>query len=456
MKKKFIAILLVLTSAITLFGCSKSDSKVFNIYCWNNEFYKLFLNYYPDVDKEKSGEAGGTDYLKDGTKIVWTEVANKDNAYQNALDAALPETGAKKAVDMFLVEADYALKYVNGSYAEDVKGVIGLTDTDLANQYKYTQDIVTDSNGVLKGVSWQACPGLFAYRRSIANDVLGSDDPDTVQAAIADWDKFNALAPTMKTAGYKMLSGYDDSYRAFSNNITTKLVDSSDIIQMESNPQINAWIDQTKTFTTNEYNNKSILWDTQWAADQGEGGDVFGYFYSTWGINFSLKGYAIKDTEAAEELGNGTYGDWAVCQGPASYYWGGSWLCAAKSTDQPELVKDIMKAFTCNSEIMTQITKDTLDFTNNKPAMVALGNDATFGPANCGIIGGQNHISLFVAAADKIAMDYTSPYDQGLNENIQTAMHDYFAGTVDKATAWANFYTKIATVYPELKKPSNN
>lgn len=32
---------------------------------------------------------------------------------------------------------------------------LGITDADLANQYQYTKDIVTDSNGVLKGVSWQ-------------------------------------------------------------------------------------------------------------------------------------------------------------------------------------------------------------------------------------------------------------------------------------------------------------
>lgn len=39
----------------------------------------------------------------------------------------------------------------------------------------------------------QATPGLFAYRRSIAKDVLGTDDPEQVQAAVADWDKFNAV-----------------------------------------------------------------------------------------------------------------------------------------------------------------------------------------------------------------------------------------------------------------------
>ena len=34
---------------------------------------------------------------------------------------------------------------------------LGITDADLADQYSYTQSIVTDSTGKLKGSSWQAC-----------------------------------------------------------------------------------------------------------------------------------------------------------------------------------------------------------------------------------------------------------------------------------------------------------
>ena len=94
---------------------------------------------------------------------------------------------------MFLIEADYALKYVNSDYTLDVKDV-GLTDDDLKDMYQYTKDIATDSKGKLKATTWQATPGLFAYRRSIAKDVLGTDDPDKVQEALSTWDKFDKVA----------------------------------------------------------------------------------------------------------------------------------------------------------------------------------------------------------------------------------------------------------------------
>ena len=54
------------------------------------------------------------------------------------------------------------------------------------------------------------------------------------------------------------------------------------------------WVDQTKEYTDKGYNNKSSLWDSQWASDQGPNGKVFGFFYSTWGINFTLLGNSLE------------------------------------------------------------------------------------------------------------------------------------------------------------------
>ena len=53
------------------------------------------------------------------------------------------------------------------------------------------QKKIVSENGIQKGVTWQATPGLFAYRRSIAKKVLGTDDPDQVQKQLKDWDKFD-------------------------------------------------------------------------------------------------------------------------------------------------------------------------------------------------------------------------------------------------------------------------
>ena len=45
---------------------------------------------------------------------------------------------------------------------------LGITDEEVADQYQYTKDVMTDSDGNLKGLSWQGCPGAMIYRRDIA------------------------------------------------------------------------------------------------------------------------------------------------------------------------------------------------------------------------------------------------------------------------------------------------
>ena len=414
-----------------------AQGKVLNIWCWNDEFQGRFNNYYPEV--ASIAEDKSTTTLKDGTVVKWTINANENNNYQNKLDEALlnqDSAADDDKVDIFLIEADYALKYVDSDYALDVKADIGLTDADLAGQYQYTKDIVS-VDGSQRGTTWQATPGLFAYRRSIAKEVLGTDDPTEVQSHLSDWDKFNEVAAQAYAKGYKMLSGFDDAYRTFSNNVDAPWVDGTTV---KVDPNIMKWVDQTKEYTDKGYNNKSSLWDSQWA---------FGFFYSTWGINFTLLGNSLETPVAEggkEEVGNGIYGDYAVCEGPQPYYWGGTWICAAAGTDNTDIIRDVMQKLTCDEAIMKQITLDTQDYTNNEKAMEEIANSDYASD----FLGGQNHIALFAEAAKKIDMSNAGPYDQGLNESFQNAFKDYFTGTVDEDTAKANFETAIKEKYPEL------
>ena len=65
-------------------------------------------------------------------------------------------------------------------------------------------------------------------------------------------------------------------------------------------------------------------------------------------------------------------------------------------------------------------------------------------------LGGQNHIKLFAQAAPKINMKNISAYDQGLNEEFQKAMKDYFDGNADYDAALEQFYQSVETKYPDL------
>lgn len=462
--KKLIAILLTVAVLLSVCACAKpadtstepateaataapaaeepaaaapAQGKVYNIYCWNDEFQARFQKYFVDAG-----------LVPEGVTINWVITPNADNAYQNKLDEALLAQGTAAdddKVDLFLIEADYALKYVNSDYALDVYKDVGLTEDDTSAMYGYTKDVCTDASGALKGLTWQACPAGLIYRRSIAEAVLGTSDPAEVQSKLDSWDKFEAVAADAKALGYYMVSGYDDDYRVFSNNATKTWVDSDKKIQLDDS--IIKWIEQTKKFTDEGYNNKAILWSDAQFAGAKQDGKVMCYFGPGWFFDFCLAPATLADSEAKAEPGNGSYGDWAIVKGPQGYYWGGTWLCAAAGSDNLELTKLIMKTMTCDKDTLVNIVKTFNDFTNNEAAMTEIAN-SDFASA---FLGGQNYISVLLDSAKSIKF-IASPYDQGCNEKLLEAMRGYFNGTATYEEAMDNFYTLVLEKYPDLSR----
>ena len=56
-----------------------------------------------------------------------------------------------------------------------------------------------------------------------------------------------------------MLSGFDDAYRTFSNNVSAPRVTGTTVTVDEN---LMKWVDQTNEYTDKGYNNKSSLWDS--------------------------------------------------------------------------------------------------------------------------------------------------------------------------------------------------
>lgn len=443
MKRFFTVALTALAGAVCMLSgisCSKNsapgaEGKVLNIYAWNVEFKERFEKYCQPR-------------IPEGVTVNWIITPNTDNAYQKKLDEALlrqDKVSADKKIDIFLVESDYALKYVDSDFTLDVIKDLGITEEDVSEQYKYTKDVMTDKNGNLKGLSWQATPGGFVYRRSIAKDVLGTDDPDTVGKALADWGKFDDVAARAKKKGYFMLSGYADDFRAFTDNMTTPWV-VDDKIHIDS--QVTKWIEQTKRYTDLGYNNRAALWTPESNKGMTKDGKVFGYFGPAWFIDFVMVPNSLEDPNAPRAAGNGSYGDWAFCKGPQSFSWGGTWICGAKGSDNLEIVSDVLRMVCCDADVMTDLAKTYGDFTNNISAMEKIAasdykND---------FLGGQNHISFFLESAKSIDRSCISAYDLGMSEKIQTAMGDYYNGIVTLDKAWDNFYKSIREIYPNLSR----
>ena len=414
---------------------TSAEGKVLNICAWNEEFKSRLIDHYPGYE-----EVDGTTGKIGDVTVKWLITPNQENAYQNRLDELLlaqDSAATDEKIDLFLVEADYAVKYTDTDYTLPVTD-LGVTADDMKDQYKYTQDVVTDSNGVIKGTSWQGCPGVMIYDRAIAKEVFGSDDPEEVQKNFSDWDKFNESAAKLKDAGYHVVSSHEDTFRVYQNNAALPWVDENNKIQVDEN--LIKWVEDSKKLVDSGYCDTYAQWSDDWTKGFYPEGKVFSYFGPAWLIDFSM----AKDTEGSIAHDGG----WGAIEGPQGFYWGGTWICAAAGTDNAGLVGDIMKKMTCDPEIMKDIVLKDNDFVNNRAVMEELANDESYANE---VLGGQNPLKMFCAGADKIDMANLTAYDQGLLQDFQSAMGDYIKGnykTIDEAMD--QFHTLATTRYPDL------
>jgi len=455
MKKKLVSALLCATMATSLLaGCGSgnasdtgsadkkgdaktevtNDGKILNIYCWNEEFQSRITDHYPDYKKVDAthGKIGDVD-------VVWNITPSENNAYQNNLDETLlkqADASADDKIDLFLVEADYAPKYVDSDYTMPIKD-LGITDSDISKQYKYTQDVVTDSDGNLKGLSWQGCPGVLFYNRAAAKEVLGTDDPDEVQKSVSDWDTFNATAEKMKAAGYKMTSTANDTYRVYSNNVSKKWVSDDKKIQIDDN--IMKWVDDSKKLVDAGETGTADLWSDDWKKGFYPEGKVFSYFGPAWLVNFSM---------AADESGSiGNQGGWGAAQGPQGFFWGGTWLLANKDTQKKEAVKDILEWITLDSSeegLQYMWANGTYNGEGGTKDCVASGTVMSKSDGSVDFLGGQNMFDVFVPANSYAKGTNLTQYDETINTYWREQVREYTAGNKSREQAIADFKQQVA------------
>lgn len=452
MKKKLISILLMAAVAAgSLAGCGKStdqgsgttntEGKVINIYCWNNEFRERVEAVYPEV-KETSAD-GTVTTLKDGTEIHWIINPNQDGVYQQKLDEALLNQASAAdddKIDIFLSETDYVNKYTDAD-ADVAMPLVDLginPDTDLADQYSFTKVTASDANGVQRGSTWQCCPGLLVYRRDIAIEVFGTDDPEAIGEKVKDWDTIKTTAEELKAKGYYTFASYADTFRLYGNSISAPWVAEGETV-INVDQQIMNWINDSKEWLDAGYLDKSVKgqWNADWNQAMGSASKVFAFLFPAWGIDFTLK-----------PNWDGGDGAWAVTNPPQEYNWGGSYVHACTGTDNPQYVKDIILSVTADKENLLKISKDYTDFTNTRTSMQAAAtDDKTFASA---FLGGQNAFKYFAPVAENIVIAPLSAYDQGCVELIQNSFNDYFQGKVDFEKAKYNFETAIKERYPDI------
>lgn len=430
----------MVSSANSLVEVRAEEGKVINIYSWNTEFRDRVVAVYSKV--ESTSDDGTITTLKDGTEIHWNINPNQDGVYQQKLDEALlkqMDATGDDLVDIFLTETDYVNKYVD----EVVDVTIPLVDLgidvekDLADQFEFSRTTPSDQSGVQRGSTWQGAPGLLVYRRDIALEVFGTDDPEEIAKKTENWDVLKESAEALKEKGYYVFSSYADTFRLYGNAIEQSWVEpDSTVIKVDQ--KIIDWVTDSKEWLEAGYFDETVKgqWNDDWNKAMGSQSKTFGFLFPAWGIDFVLK----PNWDGAE-------GSWAVTTPPQEYNWGGSYIHAATGSDNLEYAKDIILELTANKENLLNISREYLDFTNTMSGMKEVSEDDTFSHE---FLAGQNPFTYFTPVAENIKVAPLSAYDQACVELIQNAFGDYFQGQVTFEQAKENFEIAVKERHPEI------
>ncbi|REJ06052.1 ABC transporter substrate-binding protein [Halobacillus trueperi] len=386
---------------------------------------------------------------KNGVKVELTIIPIAD--YPTKLKPVL-ESGVG-APDVFTGEIAFLKQWIERDYWENLSADPYNADEWSEDYVPYVYDLGKDSEGNVKALSWQTTPGGIYYRRSIAKEVLGTDDPTEVGGMMSSWDKMFEVGDKLKAEGYRLFPD-EGSIRWFAKSEDPQpwVNENDELVMTEA--KLN-YFDQAKKLREKDYTAFAPEWSPSWLASMngpiaynggwdevdenasGEKTEVFSYALPTWGLHSVLK-------LNAED----TAGDWAVTTGPSPYFWGGTWLGIYSGSEKKDLAWDFVKMMTHDEEFLTDWAKDTGDLLSYLPVTNKIKGDFSEE-----FLGGQNNYEFFLEEAKKIEPGIVTEYDQQIDTLLGSKVTEYVDGKLTKEEAIQEFYKAVENAYPNIKTP---
>lgn len=467
--KKLLSVLLASTLTLSLMACGSDGTS-------NTESAG-------DTTATESGETGSAaesgDAVAsgDGKLVVWTlsndlidfgkrfqdqtgvevetiviEPANYPTKVQTALLAG------EKEPDVIVGEPQMLQDFYDAGFFEDLDQ---FGAQDYADQIvDYVWKVGQDADGVQRAISYQITPAGIYYRRDIAKEVFGTDDPDEIGKKFADYSTILDTAEELKAKGYRIFSS-DAEMNYFSGdsawvvdgklNVSQSRLDYMDLcvnlyqkdltayaVQW-STPWYQAMAGQVPILTADiqNYADDSVnVWDSEQFAEATKDMDkteVFAFGLPSWGV-LTLRDN-VKDTS----------GLWGVCSGPAYGFGGGTYIGVSSQSDRKDTAWEFVKFCTLNEDTANWwIDFSEGDTVSLIPVLEQHKDDANE------VYGGEKLYSFWLQQAEGIDYSKVTRYDQAIGDAWGNAISAIKTGEKTKDEAVAEFYDVIETTYPDI------
>ncbi len=400
--------------------------------------------------------------------VVWT-LANDLKQFAERYTA---ETGKKVEVVVF-DSADYSTKIMQtlGTQSRDLDIFAGepqmlpnffeagfAADVSVLDQevqqrlVHYTYQAGKDVDGTLRAVSYQATPGSVIYRRDIASEVFGTDDPAVIGEKFASFNAIVETAKALKEKGYTIF-GDTGALRWFSNSSSPWVKDGQIIVDQDRLD----YFDCAVELFQNEYVAFAPEWSAAWYASMAgplpvNAGwtaladmdastpttEIFSYVMPSWGA------LIVRDN-AKENLGK-----FGICSGVCSFFGGGTFLMVNEFSTKKAEALEFLKYCTLNDDTAQWwLGASNGDVVSNLAILEA--NKDFQNPS----FGNQNTYGFYISEMDKIDYSLITGYDAVCQDAFGAAVVSVQENRQSKNDALKEFYMTVSAQYPELKVPAD-
>lgn len=397
----------------------------------------------------------GKKFEEETGMAVETIVIEPEN-YPTKVQTAL--LGGESEPDIIVGEPKMLEDFYEAGFFEDLNQ---FGAQDYADQIvDYVWEVGQDSEGVQRAISYQITPAGIYYRRDIATEVFGTDDPEEVGKLFADYPTILQTAETLKSKGYRIFSS-DAEMNVFSGDSAwvvdgTLNVDPSreafmdlcvELYQKDLTAYANQWSTPwyqamagevpILTADIQNYADDSVnVWDEESFAEATEGMDtttVFAYGLPAWGV------LTMRDNVGE------TSGLWGVCAGPSFGFDGGTYIGISSQSKRKEQAWEFVKFCTLNEE-----TSDWwIEFSEGDTVSLKSALEKHKDDENA-VYGGQKLYQFWLEQAEGIDTSKVTRYDQGIGDAWGKAISAIKTGEMTKEEAIAGFYDVVESTYPEI------
>jgi len=309
---------------------------------------------------------------------------------------------------------------------------------DKSTVYDFTIPLVTNPKGKIVCMDWDLCSSGLFYRKELAKQYFGTDDPKELQALLPTWEAFIQKGKEVKQKSSSkvfMFPGVVDAmYCVSEQNPTPMIVDNKANIT-------ETWA-KTLDYVV-RMRNEGIVdnvteWSPAWNASFISNKYIF-YPGPTWGSSAYLQD---NDPTGANK--------WGLMVPPEGCFkWGGTALGITKTSKNKELAWQFINWFFQTNE-GAKVTHDLIGY--NLP-LKRLYDDPTYTTIKNPLFGDENLGDVFITASKDLKARPITSYDAVIDDIANMVMTTLTADDKHKMTtadAVKAFETELVNKLPDV------